>query len=191
FSLMTICSRLPAFFVLVALTNAQPASQKVWQIGNFDQSPVEFSAHPAGTVAFRVGTSDPKKDWPPRQVTGQPYQILFSLDSVSGSYSLKIGALIDQPRVPALHIDVNGHAGNFYLHPKLSYSRSDFSYAFDPHESQSILDISIPSGFLKQGENSITVTCADDPPTAAGEKEIGGISYDALSLERSDAKPDL
>ncbi len=178
------------FLVLLPLANAQPEAQNVWQIGKFDQSPVEFSARPSGTVIFRVGTSNADKDWPGRQVTGQPYQILFPLNAVSGNYSLKIGALVDQPRVPALRIDVNGHAGNFYLHPKLSYSRSDFSYAFDPHESQSTLDIDIPSSFLKQGENRITVTCTDEPATAAGEKELGGISYDALSLERSSAKSD-
>ena len=187
---MSIFSRLPALFLLVGLANAQPESQKVWQIGKFDESPVEFSAHVTGAVKFRVGTSDPGKDWPSRQMTGQPYQITFSLDNVSGSYSLRIGALIDQPRVPALRIDVNGHSGIFYLHPKLSYSRSDFSYAFDPHESQSALDIDIPASFLMQGKNNITVTCTDDPATPGGEKELGGISYDALSLERSAAKSD-
>ena len=188
---MTIFSRLPVLLLLAGLAIAQPESQKVWQIGKFDESPVEFSAHLTGAVKFRVGTSDPSKDWPRRQMTGQPYQVLFYLDEISGSYSLKIGALIDRPRVPALRIDVNGHSGNFYLHPKLSYSRSDFSYAFDPHESQSVLDIEVPASFLKQGENSITVTCTDDPTTPGGERELGGISYDALSLERSAAKPDL
>src|SRR5262249_2161269 len=104
---MTIFSRLPALFVLAGLATAQPESQKVWRRGKFDESPVEFAAHLTGGVKFRVGTSDRSKDWPSRQMTDQPYQILFSLDEISGSYSLKIGALIDQPRVPALRIDVN------------------------------------------------------------------------------------
>ncbi len=185
---MTWLSKLPVFLLLLPILRAQPQSQTVWQIGKFDQSPVEFSAHPATSVTFRVGTSDAAKDWPARQATGDSYRILFPLDSISGSYSLKIGALIDQPRVPAFRIDVNGHAGMFFLHPKLSYSRSDFSYAFDPHESQSELDIDIPSLFLKNGENAITVTCTDDPTTEAGEKELGGISYDALSLEHTAVK---
>lgn len=160
----------------------------VWQIGKFDESPVEFSRSAQDSANFEVGKSDPGKDWPGRQQTGHSYRIEFSLHAVQGSYTLKIATLIDQPRVPALRVDVNGHAGIFFLHPKLSYSRSDFSYAFDPHESQSTVDAEIPASFLKQGQNTITVTCVDEPATPSGEKEIGGISYDALSLEQSAAE---
>ena len=158
-------------------------TQTVWQIGKFDQSPVEFSRGAGDSASFNVEKDKPG-DWPGRQRTGHPYRILFPLEAIQGSYSLKIATLIDQPRVPALRIEVNGHSGTFFLHPKLSYARSDFSYAFDPHESQSTLDIQVPSSFLKRGDNSITITCVDDPPTSAGEEEIGGISYDALSFRQ-------
>ncbi len=180
-----------ALFLLliqVPLANPQPGGKTVWQIGKFDQSPVEFLRRSADSVTFRVGVSDAAKEWPGHQETGHTYRILFPLDSVSGQYTLKIVALIDQPRVPAFRIDVNGHAGKFYLHPKLSYSRSDFTYAFDPHESQSPLTVEVPSAFLKQGENSVSVTCVDDPDTAPGQEEIGGLSYDALSLEQKAGK---
>lgn len=170
--------------VFLPLVAAPAQNRTVWQIGKFDKSPVEFSRAATGPITFRVGTSDAQKDWPGRQQTGDSYRIVFSLPAVEGVYSLKIGTLIEQPRVPALRIDVNGHAGTFYLHPELSYSRSDFSYAFDPHESQSKLSIQLPSSFLKQGENILAITCTDDPATPADEEEIGGISYDALSLER-------
>ncbi len=153
----------------------------------FDESPVEFFRGAKDSVTFQVGKSD-SADWPGRQRTGPSYRILFSLESPSGSYSLRIATLIDRPRIPALRIEVNGHAGMFYLHPKLSYSRSDFTYAFDPHESQSEIKTEIPLSFLKQGENVISITCVDDPPTPSGEKEIGGISYDAISLEQDDSK---
>ena len=179
--------RLMSSFLLLMLSplaKAQPGSRTIWQIGKFDQSPVEFLRGAAESVTFRVGTSEPAKDWPGHQDTGRTYKILFPLDAVSGQYSLRIGALIDQPRVPALRIDVNGHTGAFYLHPELSYSRSDFSYAFDPHEAQSALEIGIPASYLKQGENSVSVTCVDEPETAPGQQEIGGVSYDALSLEQ-------
>ncbi len=156
--------------------SAQSATQIVWQIGKFDQSPVEFLGRPSDAVTFRVGISDPAKDWPGRQRTGDAYKILFPLDSVAGHYSLKIAALIDRPRVPVFDINVNGHSGTFYLHPKLSYSRSDFSYAFDPHESQSALDIVVPSSFLKEGENAIVLTCIDQPATPAGDKEMAAES---------------
>src|SRR5579884_302243 len=131
---------------------AESQDTTVWQIGKFDQSPVEFSRSAQESVNFEVGKSDPGKDWPGRQETGDSYRIDFSLNSVQGSYTLKIAALIDRPRIPAFRVDVNGHAGIFFLHPKLSYSRSDFSYAFDPHESQSTVDAGIPASFLKQGQ---------------------------------------
>lgn len=176
---MTSLYKLPLLLLLPTLASAQI----VWQIGKFDQSPVEFSTHRHGPIDFHAGSADFHTDWPAHQATGESYRISFSLNSSPApAYSLKIAALIDQPRVPALKLDINGHAGVFYLHPKLSYSRSDFSYAFDPHESQSTLDITVPGSFLKAGDNIITITCVDDPPTSPGEEELGRISYDALSL---------
>ncbi len=175
---------------LLALLPIIPAcaqDRTIWQIGKFDESPVEFAGRASDSVAFRVGASDPAKDWPASQATGSTYRILFPLDSVGGSYVLKVAALIDQPRIPALKIGINGHSGKFFLHPKLSYSRSDFSYAFDPHESQSTVQIDIPAAFLKKGENTLSIACVDDPSTNAGQKEIGGLSYDALQLREEPA----
>jgi hypothetical protein len=172
---------------LLPVIAAEGQVRPIWQIGKFDESPVEFFRGAKDSVSFQVAKADPK-DWPGRQRTGHSYRILFPLESPSGSYRLKIATRIDQPRVPALKIEVNGHSGMFYLHPQLSYSRSDFTYAFDPHESQSTVQTEIPLSFLKQGENVITITCVDDPPTAASEKEIGGISYDAIAFEHGDSK---
>jgi alpha-mannosidase len=168
--------------------SAAAQTRTVWQIGKFDESPVEFSRAPAENVTFEVGKANADTDWPGRQTTGHPYRILFALESIRGTYTLKIATLIDRPRVPALHIDVNGHAGIFFLHPKLSYSRSDFTYAFDPHESQSAVDVEVPVSFLKPGQNAITITCVDQPATPSDEEEIGGISYDALKLEQDPAR---
>lgn len=183
---------LKSLFLLAGLSSpvlAQAQIRTVWQIGKFDESPVEFRRGTEDSVTFRAGTSDPRTDWPGRQQTGHAYRIIFSLGSAEASYVLKIAALIDQPRVPALRVGVNGHLGTFYLHPKLSYSRSDFSYAFDPHESQSVVNIDIPASFLKRRENDVSIECIDDPPTPDGEKEIGGISYDALALFERQSAP--
>ncbi|MGA8596485.1 MAG: polysaccharide lyase family protein, partial [Bryobacteraceae bacterium] len=174
---------------LLPVISAQAQVRTIWQIGKFDESPVEFARGTEDSVVFRVGTSEPGRDWPGSQLTGHTYRILFSLDSVTGSYVLKVATLIDQPRVPALRVSVNGHAGTFYLHPKLSYSRSDFSYAFDPHESQSVVNMDIPVSLLKKGDNELSIECIDDPPTPNGEKEIGGISYDALALLEGQSAP--
>jgi alpha-mannosidase len=167
---------------LLPVVPAQAQVRSVWQIGKFDGSPLEFARGTEDSATFQVGTSDPGKDWPASQRSGHTYRILFSLDSVEASYVLKVATLIDQPRVPALRVKVDGHSGTFYLHPKLSYSRSHFSYAFDPHESQSVVDIDIPASFLRKGENELAIDCIDDPPTPNGEKKIDGISYDALAL---------
>ncbi len=175
--------------LLFALVNLHAETKTIWQIGKFDQSPVEFLGSPIGPVRYQVGESDWKKDWPKTQPVGQPYQILFDLESPRGVYSLKVSLLVERPRIPNMRVEINGHAGTFYLHPKLSYSRSDFTYAFDPHESQSQLLIDLPPGYLKSGQNTITITAVDDPVSSPEERKESGITYDALALEQdSDRK---
>src|ERR1700758_2973201 len=105
---------------LVLSATAQTEPAKVWQIGKFDKSPLEFSPDPHGSVRFEVGKSDPKHDWPVNQTTGHPYSIVFPLRSLAGVYALKVSVLIVQPRVPVLSVDINGHVGRFYLQPQLS-----------------------------------------------------------------------
>src|SRR3954470_11163564 len=190
-SSITKFCELALLLLLLSTIRVQAETETIWQIGKFDESPVEFSARQVTAVDFRVGSSDPGRDWPRDQRVGVPHHILFSLAAVNGPYVLKIATLIEQPRIPALRIDMNGHAGTFYLHPKLSYSRSDFTYAFDPHEAQSILEIGLPSSFLKAGQNRVTITLVDDPETPPGEEEIGGITYDALSLQAASASSKL
>jgi hypothetical protein len=186
-------SLIGAFFcvLLPSFLSAQAAVHQIWQIGEWNQSPVEFSDHARlAPVNYQVGQSNWKTDWPGSQEVKQPYKITFSLDSVQGTYTLKIGTLIDRPLVPVLQIDVNGHAGLFFLHPKLSYSRSDFTFAFDPHESQSTVTAAIPAALLKQGENTITITCIDEPSSPGNNDRFSGLSYDALSLDQDvGAKP--
>jgi hypothetical protein len=182
--LSKLCQLALAFLPAITAVAQTPT---VWQIGKFDESPVEFSRTTEDNVNFEVGKSKAEMDWPGQQKTGRPYRILFALEPAGGTYKLKIATLIERPRVPALRIDVNGHSGTFFLHPKLSYSRSDFTYAFDPHESQSTLQIEVPARFLNSGRNVITITCLDEPATPAAEEEIGGITYDGLSLEQDSA----
>jgi alpha-mannosidase len=175
--------------LLFALINLHAETKTIWQIGKFDQSPVEFLGSPNGPIHYHVGESDWKKDWPKSQSVGQPYQVLFDLESPRGVYSLKISLLVERPRIPNMRVEINGHTGTFYLHPQLSYSRSDFTYAFDPHESQSQLLIDLPPAYLKSGQNIIAITAVDDPVSSAEERNESGITYDALALEQdSDRK---
>ncbi len=171
--------------VFLPLLSAQAQSQTVWRIGKFDQSPFELAGNPKRPVSFQIGKSLAKNDWPRNQQVNQTYTISFALDSTKGLYTLKIAALIDRPRVPALRIGVNGHTGIFFLHPKLSYSRIDLS---NPHESQSTINIEFPSTFLKRGENSLTITCVDKPKSSTDQPRYSGITYDALSLSHDGAK---
>ena len=177
---------LSSFLAFYSLSAAQ--DQLLWQIGKFDNSPVEFSAHAVPQITLHIGKDNPLVRWPSSQKSGSVYSVMFPITTIHGTYSLHIEALIDHPRIPVLRVTVNGTTGNFFLHPKLSYSRSDFSYAFDPHESFSSLAIEIPANLLKTGKNIIAIRCIDDPATAPSQEELGGISYDALSLTRSEKR---
>src|SRR4051812_49402188 len=90
-------------------------NRTVWQIGAFNDSPVDLAPRHEGPVRFEVNKSDAAKDWPRSQQTGQSYQIVFNLPSVERGYVMKIGALIDRPRVPAVRLEINGHSGIFFL----------------------------------------------------------------------------
>jgi hypothetical protein len=167
---------------------ARAEMRTVWQIGTFDHSPLEFSSEPQDQITFEIGKSDPQKQWSSFQGVGHPYRILFSLDSPRGLYSLKIAALIVQPRVPALQVDINGHSGMFFLHPWLSYFPGDVESSYHPNNSQADLVIEIPPAFLKTGQNVISLTCVDDPPSAQAEGNASSIAYDALTLEQDAAQ---
>ncbi len=175
-------------FAFCPLWAAQAQVRNVWQIGKFDQSPLEFTAVAHDKPIFQVGKSDWRKDWPATQGLKQPYRIEFALDSVKGAYTLRIATLIEQPRVPVLHVEVNGHAGNFYLHPELMYFPGDASFAYHPNFSKSLTETAIPAAFLKEGENSITITCIDEPASTAEEQKFSGITYDAISLDHDAAE---
>ncbi len=163
---------------------AQAETKNVWQIGKFDQSPLEFSATAQDSVTFEVGQSDWKKDWPATQGVKHPYLIQFSLAQVKGKYTLRISTLGEQPRVPVLHIDVNGHQGKFYFHPELTYFPGDSSFAYHPNYSKGLVEAVIPDAFLKGGENSITITCIDEPASTPEEEQFSGVTYDAIALEQ-------
>ncbi|HEY3940035.1 MAG TPA: polysaccharide lyase family protein [Bryobacteraceae bacterium] len=188
FSLIRLQTCLCLFMFWIT-SRAEAQVRTVWQIGKFDRSPLEYSdAAKEQDVTFHAGTSDWKTSWPAHQGIGHPYKIEFSLDSLAGLYSLKIATLIERPRVPSIEVSINGHAGIFYLHPHLSYHPGDFSYAFDPHEADGDLRIDLPPRFLKLGNNVLSLTWVDNPPTASGQERFSGIVYDAVSLEQDPSR---
>jgi Polysaccharide lyase family 4, domain III len=140
-------------------------SETLWQIGSFDHSPLEFSSEARDQITLEIGKSDPQRDWSGFQAVDHPYQIRFVLHSIRGLHVLRIAALVVQPRVPVLQIDINGHIGTFFLHPQLSYFPGDVESTYHPNHSQADLEIEIPPAFLRVGANTISLTCSDDPPS--------------------------
>jgi len=184
FSILNGRSAVLCLWVLLHTLPARAESRTAWQIGKFDGSPLEFSRGATEEdFTFQVGKSNWKTDWPARQGINHAYKIGFPLESLEGSFFLKIATLIEKPRIPAIEISVNGHSGLFYLHPRLSYQPGDFSYAFDPHESDGDLQVEIPASFLKRENNIISLTCIDDPPLGSADQEASsGLTYDAVSF---------
>ena len=93
------------------------SGQVIWQIGKFDRSPLEFSSAAPNELSYAVGKSDWKTEWPGRQGIKHPYKVTFPLKSLQGVYMPKLSALIEQPRVPVLQIDVR--ESRMVQHPML------------------------------------------------------------------------
>ncbi|MGA7564733.1 MAG: polysaccharide lyase family protein [Terriglobales bacterium] len=199
---------LAVFFMIVMLPAVALSAEKtLWKIGNFDASSSEFKsqnidyADPKSDPIFVVGQSG-DKDWyrfqpgPANGMTGarlHPFTIKFSLTSAPrGVYHLKIAMLYEMPRLSFLMLDVDGHSGYFYFHPKLDFRAGDWEGTFVPQTSADEKTIDIPAKWLRQGENKFVLTAMDDPATA--QTSLGaiapghtGLIYDALEFAQDEA----
>jgi hypothetical protein len=185
----------------------EAGSQKLWQVGTFDESSQEFKAggieysNPAQDPVFTVGKSDPAKDWyafQPGSGNGtagfrpHPFTVKFDLlDAPKGVFSLKAGLLAYMARLPRLQIEMNGHRGLFYLHPKLNYAGGDTNSVFIPIYSYGTIVAEFPSQFLIKGTNSLVLTAIDEPAQRDDSQSAGignsGLAYDALELDNDPA----
>ena len=187
--------------------DAGATEQTIWKIGIFDGSSGEFKsqdinyADPKSDPVFVVGESR-DKDWyrfqpgPANGMTGgrlHPFTVKFPLkDMPRGAYHLKIAILYEMPRLSFLKLEVNGHSGYFYFHPKLDFRAGDWEGTFVPQTSTDEKTISIPAAWLRKGENIFILTAMDDPATAQmsfGAIAPGhtGLIYDALEFSQNDA----
>ena len=83
---------------LLASASAFAAEKTVWQIGQFDQSSLEFPAAARDHVLYQVDKGDWAKQWPGVQRTGSSYEIQFDLaDAPHGQFLLKISTLTYLP----------------------------------------------------------------------------------------------
>lgn len=198
-----------ALFMAVALTTAVHATEKtLWKIGTFDGSSGEFKiqdinySDAKSDPVFVVGHSS-DKDWyrfqpgPANGIAGgrlHPFTVKFVLNDVPlGVYRLKLAILYETPRLSFLKLEVNGHSGFFYFHPKLDFRAGDWEGTFVPQTSIDEKTISIPATWLRKGENAFVLIAMDDPATA--QNSLGaiapghtGLIYDALELVQDDSR---
>jgi alpha-mannosidase len=198
-----------AVFVAIALTAAAHAtSTTLWKIGTFNGSSGEFKSQdidysdPTSDPVFVVGQSN-DKNWyrfqpgPANGIAGgrlHPFTVKFVLnDAPRGVYRLKLAILYETPRLSLLKLEVNGHSGFFYFHPKLDFRAGDWEGTFVPQSSIDEKTIPLPAAWLQKGENTFVFTAMDDPPDA--QNSLGaiapghtGLIYDALELINDDAE---
>ena len=177
------------------------AEKVIWRIGEFDQTSREF-AHNLQFEAdgfapiFVVGQSR-TKDWPAWQETWsgedgtkhlRPYTIIFDLQRPpAGEYHLRISALLVNPSVPDLMVEINGHHGRYFFERKISYYPGD-DRIDSPIYGADTLDISLPSELLKMGSNKLVLTAvasSQNPDTKAS------LIYDALELTQGIPGPEI
>jgi alpha-mannosidase len=194
-------------FIVVTL-HAHAAEKQVWQIGVFDHSSNEFRSQGINysdlkdDPVYRVGHSKDSEDWqrfqagPANGMAGgreHPFTVIFDLkDAPRGVYRLKIAVLYETPRLSFLKLDLNGHSGLFYFHPKLDYNAGDWEGTFVPQTSVDEKTIAMPAAWFRPGENRMVLTALDDPATA--ETSLGsiatghtGLVYDAITLTQDAA----
>ena len=194
--------------VLISLVPyAQAAPKVVWQIGTFDNSSGEFNYGKPGPPFFGerypkellyiIGKSTPEADWPARQLGSaifqpggnpRPYTIQFDLDEIpQGVYTLKIALLSENACVGQLQVEINGHVGFYYQHPKLSYDGGDREMIVSPIAGTDTILVDIPARFLQKGTNKFALTAVDEPSEAGGDVHAS-LVFDALELDHDSAR---
>jgi len=175
---------------LLAVAALSAADTTVWRIGKFDHASAEFQGREMDTPpVIDADAPDAAAHWPARQdgsgnvkagSKAHPRVVRFALkDPPSGVYTLAVAALVGNPRVPRLDLDLNGTAGSIYLDRRLTYfaeGRMD-----SPINGEARASITVPAQLLHQGRNELKITAVDDTPDETGDSSI---EWDALELVR-------
>lgn len=203
---MRLSRVIPSLFLPIVLAGiACAAEQTVWQIGRFDNDYREFalagnfsaytSAFPKD-VTFTVGKDDPAKSWSYIQPgptdawahgKTHPFTIVFTLpNEPKGSYRLTIDLVNTHNGYPPTYvIDINGKGDGVGL----PAGGSDESLRDASKGRQFVTSIGLPAGYLRKGENRITLTgiqgswvlydalrLTNDPDALTSEPTIDGLS---------------
>ena len=157
---------------LVTAPSCLASSDTLWHIGKRDNSAAEFAQEwfshgPRRPVIYRVGISQPSRDWPAVQPSDYdpvggyhdvPFTVLFRLNKEPrGTYVLRVHTFFNCLYYPDLEVEINGHKGVYFFEPKpipvsspyWKLSGNDLILATDN------LEATIPASFLKRGENRL------------------------------------
>lgn len=120
---IVLCVGLALVLPFCALRSVWSQAKTLWEIGKSDQSTSEFHASSGKDVVFQVGASNWERDWPGDQKTGTHYEIRFDLSSAAhGVFLLKLCVQTNYTGAAAgLEVQINGHTGLYYIHPKMFY----------------------------------------------------------------------
>src|SRR5256885_13466589 len=153
---------------------ARAQDRAVWRIGDFNSSSDEFGVQlPAGR-AFDADANR-AKDWGATQqavLAGRSDAaariIRFSLaEAPRGTYRLRLGLILNSPRVPVVQVEVNGHKGWFYQRPERDFAEGNLEANIFPQYAVGSLNVGVPADFLRQGVNEISLTALADPVSTA------------------------
>lgn len=179
---------------LLLAASALAQERAVWKIGSFDESSSEFNDQSSTARLFVINKSQPK-EWqgvqqavlPAKAEDATPHKIQFELASApQGTYRLRLGLIVHTPRAPSIRIDVNGHKGLFHQHLE-AYKEGNTEASIFPQYAIGAVTMEIPSAFLRQGVNEISLLAVTDALSTqlpGGELTDDAIlTYDALALD--------
>jgi hypothetical protein len=181
---------LPISFALLAAPALSAADTTVWRIGKFDHASAEFHGREADTLpVIDANSAEAAAHWPARQdgsgnvkagSKAHARTVRFALNEPpSGVYTLVMAAMVGNPRVPHLELDLNGTPASIYLDRRLTYfaeGRQD-----SPINGEAQARIAVPAPLLLPGQNELKITAVDDAPDENGDSSI---EWDALELVR-------
>jgi alpha-mannosidase len=189
--------RFGPFFTIAVLLGSLPAVSQpteIFRLGQFDSSSKEFhSGNPDHPV--RVSASDPaaahqwyafqpdqnQSSLGASQTPDAPRTIAFQIAGAPDAhYTVHISLLIEHPSAPVLRVVVNGHAGSFFLNPKLVQTENDEAVFF-PSFSGADLSFDLPGSYLHPGENEISFAAVAEASEVLAPDP--GFHYDAISME--------
>ncbi len=169
-----------AFSLLNLCRSGFAQSKTIWEIGKFDQSSREFSARQSDHVVYTVGKDNWAVDWPSQEQAGAAYEIRFDLNAPPrGLYTLRVSLLTGYLRVPDLRVDLNGHAGTYFVRTEPLYTGD--SSVWD------VMTIDLPAGYLKKGENRLILSPVNSHESAAAASAPPeSFRYDYIGLSNEE-----